>query len=371
MGKKTNCQKEVWFDARGIKKEEGIILPAVYNTAIDTILVNPEQIKTLQMPKRMKVAVFTEDTNKIDNLDKVNIVVSESKDYLQDLNGNGYATALYATIKDRESLERLQDLPYNINFLIVKLVDETNIPLELLIAKLQQTDIQLFKVVSSSQEASIAFGVMEIGSDGVLLSTNGPNEIYELNEMMNELKKGKIPIVEAEVVQIKHIEMGERACVDTTSLINETEGMLIGSTSTGGILVCSEVHPLPYMNTRPFRVNAGAVHSYIWGDNDMVEYLTDLKVGSKVLCVDVKGTTRVVNVGRVKTEVRPLLLIEARVNKQVINVVVQDDWHVRIFGADGKIRNVTTLKPGEKILAHICEPGRHVGIKVVETILEK
>ena len=28
------------------------------------------------------------------------------------------------------------------------------------------------------------------------------------------------------------------------------------------ILCVSETHPLPYMPTRPFRVNAGAIHSY-------------------------------------------------------------------------------------------------------------
>ena len=44
--------------------------------------------------------------------------------------------------------------------------------------------------------------------------------------------------------------------------------MLIGSTSQGGILACPEVFFLPYMELRPFRVNAGGVHSYVYAMND-------------------------------------------------------------------------------------------------------
>jgi 3-dehydroquinate synthase II/3-amino-4-hydroxybenzoic acid synthase len=125
------------------------------------------------------------------------------------------------------------------------------------------------------------------------------------------------------------------------------------------------------MNLRPFRVNAGAVHSYVWMPNDSAEYLTDLKAGSKVLCVNTKGETRTLVVGRVKTEVRPLLLIKGEAGGKEINVIVQDDWHIRIMGADGKPRNASLIQPGDQLLAYVCQPGRHVGIKVNETILEK
>ena len=57
--------------------------------------------------------------------------------------------------------------------------------------------------------------------------------------------------------------MGDRGCIDTTSIMTKDEGMIVGSTSAGGILVCSETHYLPYMELRPFRVNAGGVHSYV------------------------------------------------------------------------------------------------------------
>ena len=75
--------------------------------------------------------------------------------------------------------------------------------------------------------------------------------------------------------------------------------------------------------------------------------------------------------GRVKMEVRPLLLIKGEAAGTQLDVIVQDDWHIRVMGADGRPRNASTIQPGNELLAYVCEPGRHVGIKIDETILKK
>ena len=100
-------------------------------------------------------------------------------------------------------------------------------------------------------------------------------------------------------------------------------------------------------------------------------YVTELAAGSKVLCVNTRGECRELAVGRVKMEVRPLLLIQGRAADQTINVIVQDDWHIRIMGADGKPKNATAIRPGDELLAFVDRPGRHVGLKVDETIIEQ
>jgi 3-amino-4-hydroxybenzoic acid synthase len=72
-----------------------------------------------------------------------------------------------------------------------------------------------------------------------------------------------------------------------------------------------------------------------------------------------------------KTEVRPLRLIEIEfANGERANVIMQDDWHVRVFSADAKPLNITELKAGDKVLGHVAKPGRHVGISVDEHIVE-
>ena len=87
--------------------------------------------------------------------------------------------------------------------------------------------------------------------------------------------------------------MGERACVDTCTYLRPDEGILVGSHSKGMILCVSETHPLPYMPTRPFRVNAGAVMSYTLADGERTQLPERAaRPASTVLAVDADGRTR-------------------------------------------------------------------------------
>jgi 3-dehydroquinate synthase II/3-amino-4-hydroxybenzoic acid synthase len=257
------------------------------------------------------------------------------------------------------------------DYMVVDFVDTTNIPLELLIARMQNSKTIILKRINSYQDMMITFGVMEVGSGGVLVNTEDDNEIFRINSYIEDRKIGKIELLKGTVVDVQHVGMGNRVCIDTTSILKENEGMIIGSTSEGGLLVSSETHYLPYMELRPFRVNAGAVHSYVWIPDGETAYLTELKAGSPVLCVDINGNTREVVVGRVKIEKRPLLKIEVESNGKRLNAIVQDDWHIRIFGANGDVRNASTIQIGDELLTYVCSGGRHVGIKIDETIQEK
>lgn len=274
-------------------------------------------------------------------------------------------------MEGKEALEQSWQDAGKYDYAVVDFDLPTNIPLELIIARLQGAKTILLRQVSTVTDMEVAFGVMERGSDGALFSGTDMPEIVKVSNHLTGKTINCLQLHPMVVTGVEHVGMGVRACIDTTGLMTTEEGMLVGSTSGGGIFVCSETHFLPYMNLRPFRVNAGAVHSYIWMPNDTAEYLSDLKAGSKVLCVNTKGEARELTVGRVKLEVRPLLLIKGEAAGTEINVIVQDDWHIRVMGADGKPRNASTIEPGDQLLAYVCEAGRHVGIKVEETILEK
>lgn len=154
-----------------------------------------------------------------------------------------------------------------------------------------------------------------------------------------------LALEEIEIVGLTHLGPGERVCVDTCSLFGQDEGILIGSYSTGMILFSSETHALPYMKTRPFRVNAAALHSYVVGPDNHTRYLAELESGTEILAVNVHGKARRVTVGRAKVETRPLLLIEAKsADNRAINVIAQDDWHVRVLGTGASVHNITELK---------------------------
>lgn len=363
--------RQVWFDARNIPLDCSDIWALINNSPIHRVLVTSQQRKEGHFPLKTEFITEISGIEELDGIGEGEIVVSSDASLLDTAAKRGFKTCMIFSVVGREALDRCWREASKYEFAIVDFDLPTNIPLELVLARLEGRSTVVLRQVKSLDEMEVAFGVMEKGSDGVLVSTLDIPEIAKVSSFLASKVAGKIELQPLVVEEIRHIGMGLRSCIDTTGVMSQDEGMIVGSTSNGGIFVCSETHFLPYMNLRPFRVNAGAVHSYVWMPGDAAEYLTDLSVGSKVLCVNTQGETRVLTVGRVKTEVRPLLMIKGKASGTDINVIVQDDWHIRIMGADGKPRNATMIQPGEELLAYVCEPGRHVGIKVSETILER
>ncbi|GLV72705.1 3-dehydroquinate synthase II [Streptomyces hygroscopicus] len=273
-------------------------------------------------------------------------------------------------IVDGDTMNEAADLSGAVDTVVAAFHDETNIPLELLLARAQNTRTAVVKQLLNTAEASTVAGVLESGPAGLMVSAEQLSAVDLVTSVVAARGRLHKDLVELEVVRAEPVGMGYRGCIDTTTLFGQDEGMVVGSTSSGGILVCAEVHYLPYMNLRPFRVNAGAVHSYVFGAEDTA-YITDLRAGERSCAVAADGTFREVGIGRVKTELRPLRLIEARHGDVTVNVILQDDWHVRVMGGDGKPRNLTDVTPGSTLLGLITEPGRHVGIKVAEQIDER
>lgn len=364
--------RSVWVDAREETPAESDVFSAAFNAGVDALVITPEQLSAFKYPSGISLATFVGDDGATDDLEEFDVAISDDVDALRAARERGLDTSLYSRVVDEETLDdTIATLEQHrwIEYGLVELEDETNIPLEKIIAELQGEDVTVLKSVETATEAEVAFGVMDVGIDGVSLAPEGVEEVYETAEYTGN-DRGQVDLQALTVTNVEHVGMGTRVCVDTTSLMSKREGMLVGSKSLGGIFVCSETHPLPYMDLRPFRVNAGASHSYVWGPDDRTLYLSELEAGREVLCVDVDGNARSVVVGRSKVEERPLLLIEAEYEGKEINVILQDDWHVRVMGADGEPINITDLEPGDEVLGHVDEAGRHVGVKVNEDIME-
>jgi len=366
-----NNAKEVWFDGRKIPLQREDIWSLINNSLIEKTLVTPLQRQSSRFSSKTIFITEIKANKDLSSVPKGEIVLSEDQELLDSAKKQGYQTCITFKIEGKEALEQSWKDAYKFDYAVVDFDLPTNIPLELVIARLEETDTVLLKHETNYEDLKVAFGVLEKGSDGVLFESTDIEEIVKVSNYLTDYNTLKINLQTLVVTEVKHIGMGARACIDTTGLMTIEEGMIVGSTSHGGIFVCSETHHLPYMNLRPFRVNAGAIHSYVWMPNDTVEYLSDLSAGSKVLCVSTKGQARELAVGRVKIEMRPLLSIKGKVGDIELNVIVQDDWHIRIMAADGQPKNATGILPGCELLAHVCEPGRHVGIKVNETIIEK
>jgi 3-dehydroquinate synthase II len=250
---------------------------------------------------------------------------------------------------------------------VLNMLDWTIIPIENLLARRGRN---ILVQVTNASQAKLMVEILEKGVDGVVLDTADINEVKKTAEIIQGVAE-KVTLCEATITAVKSLGMGDRCCLDTCTQMALGEGMLVGNTATGFFLVHSESMDNPYVASRPFRVNAGAVHAYTLTTGGGTKYLADLKAGDEVMVVDCKGASKVAYLGRNKIEKRPLMLVEANCDGKAITLVLQNAETIRLVRPDGTAVSITSLKTGDKVLGHIEESGRHFGMKVDETLIER
>ncbi len=272
-------------------------------------------------------------------------------------------------IESQKDIESLKDLSEKAKGALIDTSDWRVIPFENIIAH-ASGKLDIYAEAKGIQDAIALKGVLEKGVDYVIISPKDVDEALSYVEVLNIGSK-KVALKPAVVKGVKLVGEGSRVCVDTIEILNSGEGMLVGSFSSFLFLVHAEVYSSKYTSPRPFRVNAGAVHSYILVDEEKTKYLSEIKSGDKVLVSDFAGNARIVFVGRSKLERRPMVLIMAESEGHFGTVILQYAETVSLVGENGKPIAVTEIKEGDKILAMVSEPvGRHFGLKVEEEIKE-
>jgi 3-dehydroquinate synthase II len=269
------------------------------------------------------------------------------------------------TIKSGEDEDEIVKLSQK-KQVILQCSDWTIIPLENLIAK----GADVIAQVRNLEEMETAFGILEKGVGHVVYHAE---DITELKKVLSwfHSRGDRIALQTAEVIKVKPVGMGDRVCVDTCTSMGMGQGMLVGNSSNALFLIHSESISNPYVSPRPFRVNAGPVHSYTRVPGGKTRYLSELSAGDPVLIVDFKGDTTTGIVGRLKIEKRPLMLVKAVAGGKEMTTIVQNAETIRLTDPEGKALSVVNLSPGDKILVAMEEGARHFGMKIEETITEK
>lgn len=240
------------------------------------------------------------------------------------------------------------------------------IPVENLLA---QTD----RVIAEAEDldaAKLASGILEKGVEGIVVSKKG---LAKLKAIVSQCKLAQqaVDLVSAKVTRIEPVGLGHRVCIDTLSILERGQGMLVGNSSAFTFLVHAETEHNEYVASRPFRVNAGAVHAYIILPHDRTTYLGELSSGDEALVVNAKGETSLVTIGRVKVEVRPMLLVEAEAaGGKKGAIFLQNAETIRLTRPDGSPISVVALKPGDEVLCKLDQAGRHFGMRISEEIRE-
>ena len=244
------------------------------------------------------------------------------------------------------------------------------IPLENLIARIGE-ETTLVAGVRTAEEAATAYETLEIGADAVLLDTDDAGEIRRTVETRDAVDRETLDLEYAEVTAVEQTGSADLVCIDTGEMMNHDEGMLVGSMSRGLFFVHAETAESPYVASRPFRVNAGAVHAYLRVPGGGTTYLSEVGSGTEVQVVDTDGDTREAVVGRAKIEKRPMFRVQAETdNGDRVETLLQNAETIKLNTREGRTA-VTDLEPGDELLVYYEDTARHFGEAVEESIIEK
>jgi len=372
-------------------------ITAGLEAGVDWVLVDREDVERVRDLGEVNVAAFAgDDVHVIDDAEPERralpdaLIVGKGTegdgtvDLPGEFSGSADLTALRQDAGANGAYVRIFDERYEAfaeaaaetaQFTVVVGEDWQIIPLENLIARIGD-ETTLVAGVQTADEARTAFETLEQGADAVLLDSDDPDEIRRTVEVRDEGQREQLDLTWATVTAVEQTGSADRVCVDTGSLFDHDEGMLVGSMSRGLFFVHAETADSPYVASRPFRVNAGAVHAYVRAPDGKTKYLAELKSGDEVQAVDLEGNTRSAIVGRSKIEKRPMFRVEAEVGgdgdgpADRIETLLQNAETIKVATRDGRTA-VTDLEPGDEVLVYYERTARHFGESVEESIIEQ
>lgn len=288
----------------------------------------------------------------------------------------------------------------SVEWILLFLSDWTMIPLENLIAAANGGPTRIAVEIQDPAQVQGAVFALQLGVDALLLNPRDDalwaaardaqvrrdtgqqaqgGQAASPRQDEEEDGQGRVALVEATVEAVEAGGVGDRVCLDLIQLLQAGEGCLVGSSALGLALVQAEVLSSSYVPPRPFRVNAGPVHSYVLMEDGRAEYLSGVKAGDKVMVADQHGNARGVAVGRCKIESRPHMKVAYTwtggdgSTQRAAQVFLQQAETVRFVSPPPGPQSIaiTDLKPGDRILVRAKEKGTHIGREINAKVVEK
>ena len=290
------------------------------------------------------------------------------------LEQNGKTIGKIVNVSNEKEQKHAVSLIGSVNWILIKCDDWKMIPCENLIAAAESSGTKLAAIVENKLEVPAIAFALEIGVDALVI-TQELLDIAIITKLQRlEKIEYEVPInddfssINLETGKITGIEsqgMGDRVCIDTISFLEKGEGMLCGSFAKSLALVHAETLESEFVPTRPFRVNAGGINSYIMMGDLSTCYLSELKSGDEVLIVNEKGDSRIATVGRIKLEKRPLIKIKWITDKGIEgNIILQQAETVRLIKKDSTPISITEINNNIEIIIHNSIQSRHIGTPI-------
>lgn len=292
---------------------------------------------------------------------------------------NGRQVGRKIDVSNADGQSKARAMAGSVEWILLDLGNWKMIPIENVIAACDGGPTKVAAKISSPEQVLGAAFALQIGVDALLVneetlataiiakSQRGEHS----SEQIIEQKGTHHQLSELEIIEVREGGVGDRICVDLTSLLDLGEGMLVGSSASSLVLVHGETVESEFVPTRPFRVNAGAAHTYIMMADGTTRYLSELKMGDNVLVMKNDGISRQATVGRLKIEKRPFILFRWKDEKHnESGAILQQAETVRLVSKSGLV-SITELKPGMRILGRSGGAGRHVGQEINADVEEK
>mgnify|MGYP001163928445 CR=1 FL=1 len=287
-------------------------------------------------------------------------------------------------ITDNSSQNDARKMVGLVKWIILEFENWSMIPIENLIAASQGTPTKIAAKIRNVSEAQGAGFALESGVDAIIVE-NDKSIIeaalitkFQRTENKTDFEQTQIEendcleIAPHRIISIEDGGVGDRYCIDLTTLLSQGEGLLIGSSASSLAIVHGETLESEYVPPRPFRVNAGPPHSYVLMADRKTKYLSELKSNDSVLVCDTLGNTRIAQIGRLKIEKRPFLhIFWHNIFDKPSSMFLQQAETVRLVDYDGNLISITSLKTGDKILGWNDIGSRHIGEKVNSKVSER
>ena len=173
-------------------------------------------------------------------------------------------------LSDYRGQDEARSLVGMVPWILVRCSDWTMIPLENIVAAASGSGTRVAAAISDEVDLPGAAFALEHGVDAVLLPPEtdsgtlwaAARELASTSIEEDETEPISSELSTATVLSIESGGIGERLCIDLIERLAPGEGMAIGSASGTLCLVHGETLPSEFVPTRPFRINAGAVHAY-------------------------------------------------------------------------------------------------------------
>jgi len=315
----------------------------------------------------MEIWLDASDTDSSDPPDKVSRVWT----------GNSPDVATIA-LDDHRGQDEAISLIGSVPWVLVTCSDWNMISLENIVAAASGSGTKVASAITREIDLNgVAFSLQH-GVDAVLLPPEEGNESLwsAAREMTPEVSESNETVeghrlVTAAILSVEPAGVGERVCVDLIERLSQGEGLAIGSSASSLCIVHGETLPSEYVPSRPFRVNAGAIHAYVLMANGSTRYLSELEAGDEVAVLSHDGSKRAAVIGRLKVERRPFIMLRILTPMGEGQIILQQAETVRLISSSGKAMSVTNIEEGAEILALNETSMRHIGQAVPGEVVER